>query len=331
MLNPLVSILIPLYNAEKYLEECLDSITAQTYKNLEVIIVNDGSSDNSLTIAERYEKKYNYIKVYSQENNGAASARNKAFLYSSGEYIQYLDADDILHPDKILTQIYALRECNFNPNIVSIGKWTRFFYDLDNIVFSSLKIYKNYNNTLDFLIDSWSNGHYSIIHSWLISRRIHEQVGVWDSRLSTLDDSVFFAKVANISKNILYVDDSIVYWRQDNSNSLSKQLSLKAMTSHLLAVDQYKGIVKEYLDDKDIRYALAMEYSKFIFRFYPENINYIEIVEERLKNLGFNKPLPMPTEKFRLSAKLIGFYPTVRLFKLKDSLVKKMHLIKDSK
>ena len=96
------------------------------------------------------------------------------------------------------------------------------------------------------------------------------------------------------------------------------------MESHLAACHKYVEIVKEKLDYPEMREALALEYSKFIYVAYPEYIDLIKEAEEAISGLGFNSPLPLPTKKFKFFEKMIGFYPTVRLFKLKDTLVSKM-------
>ena len=322
--NLLVSVLIPLYNAEKYFEECMESIINQTYKNLEVIIVNDGSTDNSLSLAKEYADKYKWIKVYSQENSGASIARNKAFSYSTGEYIQYLDDDDILHLDKIETQMQRLSEYDFDPEVIATCKWSRFFYNINNASFPPLNIYKDYDDTLKFLVDAWSNAHYSIIHSWLISRELHQKIRGWDKTISVLDDSVFFGKVAYKAKKIVYVSESKVYWRQDKTDSLSKNVSREGMKSHLLACDNYMYIIKEDLNYPGLKYALAMQYSIFIYRAYPMYMDLVKKAEDRIKELGYNTPFPMPTNKFRFMTKLMGFYPTARLFGTKDRFIKKI-------
>jgi len=325
---PLVSILIPLYNAEKYFDECMQSVVGQTYQNIEVIIVDDGSADKSLKIARRYEKEFDFIKVCTQENAGAASARNKAFGYSNGDYIQYLDADDILHPEKIALQIKALHKQSFDPFISAIGKWARFYVNPNNALVSELKIYKSYNHTLDFLVDTWSNAHYSIIHSWLISRELHNKAGLWDDNISVLDDGVFFARVAYASQQIICVPDSIVYWRQDNLKSLSKDTSEKGMRSHLMACNKYAEIVIDELEYPGMSYALALQYSICIYRAYPHHMNIVGEAEASLKRLGYNKPLAMPSKKFQLLNKVLGFYPTAWIFIQKDKTVGRMRNMK---
>ena len=328
MTNPLVSILIPLYNAEKYFDECIQSVLEQTYKNIEVIIVNDGSTDNSLNIANMYAKKYSFIKVIDQENKGAASARNKAFPFSSGEYIQYLDADDILHPDKIAMQIRRLNEHEFDPEIVATSAWSRFFYTCSQVSFPHLPLYQDYSDPLMFLRDAWQNNQNMIVQTWLTPRKLHIKAGHWDEGITTADDNLFFAKIVLKTTKILFVSESKVYWRQDNPNSLSSKQTHRDMSSYLKVCHSYHKMVKKQLDYPGMRYALAMEYSKCIYRSYPEFMDIVKEAESTVRELGFDEPLPMPTWKFRIFAEIIGFYPAARVFGFKDKIIKTIRRVK---
>src|SRR5699024_4231172 len=93
--NPLVSVIIPVYNVENYLEECLNTVLNQSYKNIETIAINDGSTDDSAKILEIYKKKYN-IKLIHQTNQGQSVARNRGINIAQGKYIYFLDADDFI-------------------------------------------------------------------------------------------------------------------------------------------------------------------------------------------------------------------------------------------
>lgn len=106
-MNPLVSVVIPAYNAAETIVECLESVRAQTYKNLEVLVVNDGSTDNTLTILKQYASVHKdlNLKIYSIENSGPASARNYAIARSEGEYVAFLDSDDRWASDKMEKQM----------------------------------------------------------------------------------------------------------------------------------------------------------------------------------------------------------------------------------
>ena len=100
MAKPKVSIIVPVYNVEKYLEKCLDSLVMQTLKDTEIIVVNDGSTDSSSEIIKKYEEKYENIKSYSKKNGGLSDARNYGLKYVTGEYVAFLDSDDYV--DKTL-------------------------------------------------------------------------------------------------------------------------------------------------------------------------------------------------------------------------------------
>ncbi len=96
---PLVSIIVPVYNVEKYLEKCVDSILSQTYKNIELILVDDGSTDKSSAICDEYEKRDPRVKVRHKQNGGQADARNQGIKMATGEYIGFIDSDDSVHPE----------------------------------------------------------------------------------------------------------------------------------------------------------------------------------------------------------------------------------------
>ena len=96
-----ISIIVPIYNTEKFLDKCLNSLVNQTYKNIEIILIDDGSTDNSLNICLDYQKKDNRIKVIHQENKGLSGARNRGFEESTGDYIWYIDSDDYIENDSL--------------------------------------------------------------------------------------------------------------------------------------------------------------------------------------------------------------------------------------
>ena len=94
-----ISVVIPVYNVEKYLEQCLDSVIAQSFEDIEVICVNDGSTDSSLEILKRYADNDSRIKIISQKNKGAGAARNVGIENAAGEYVYFMDSDDYLNAD----------------------------------------------------------------------------------------------------------------------------------------------------------------------------------------------------------------------------------------
>ena len=111
-MNEKISVLVPIYNAEKYIKRCIDSIINQSYKNIEVILIEDGSTDNSYNIIKEYQEKDDRIKIFSIENNGVADARNKAVDNSTGDYITFVDSDDYIEEDYIETLYTNLKKYN---------------------------------------------------------------------------------------------------------------------------------------------------------------------------------------------------------------------------
>ena len=122
-MDPLVSILIPAFNAEHWIAETLNSATNQTWARKEVIVVDDGSTDRTLEVARQYVCEN--VVVTSQTNQGAAAARNKALSLCQGDYIQWLDADDLIAPDKVALQMKAALE-EGNPRLLYSGEWAHF-------------------------------------------------------------------------------------------------------------------------------------------------------------------------------------------------------------
>lgn len=116
----LVSIVVPVYNAERYLDECLHSIVSQDYRNIEIIIINDGSNDNSLNLMRSWEKKDSRIILIDQENSGVSYTRNKAIKIASGEYITFIDADDIISSDFISVLLQSMVSTKADCSICNI-------------------------------------------------------------------------------------------------------------------------------------------------------------------------------------------------------------------
>src|SRR5690554_2562574 len=177
-MTKLVSILMPLYNAEKWLAQTIESVLAQTYSNWELIIVDDGSTDNSYEVAQCFAKKDSRIKVYKQKNKGACAARNKAFELSKGEYIQYLDADDLLSKNKIELQLKALEKAN-DSNAIANCSWQKFHKRGGDIDDKKQLIDKSYTKPLYWLTDSWLNGGHGAVMAWLIPRKLIAEAGLW--------------------------------------------------------------------------------------------------------------------------------------------------------
>ena len=171
---PLVSILVPSYNSKAFLTECLDSALRQTYPSVETIVVDDGSNDGSLELACSFRSRG--VRVIAQENQGQSGAVNTAFAAARGDYFQYLDADDVLHPRKIEMQVARL-QCA-EPTALASGAWARFRTSLSEAKFEPEAVWQDLA-PVDWLVQSWAGGGMMHVAGWLIPRRIVEAAGPW--------------------------------------------------------------------------------------------------------------------------------------------------------
>lgn len=276
MSNPLVSIIIPVYNSEKYLDETIKSAIDQTWKNKEVIVVDDGSTDNSLAIALRY--KNDFLRVFSQKNNGASAARNFGLKESTGDYIQFLDADDLLSPNKIEAQLEVLNNSNEHLALCTTVSFKQgeshlsipekhFWYksgSADPFDFLT-KLYGPEKNLKDYM-------GMITVHSWLTPRKVIQQAGFWNESLTLDDDGEFFCRVVLCSKGIKYSDDALAYYRHAvNGENLSSQNSLVAYKSLIKSTDLKCSHLKNSNPNIPIDKIMARHYWSIGVNSYPKH------------------------------------------------------------
>ncbi len=166
--EPLVSVIIPCYNSEKYISETLDSVINQAYKNWECIVVDDHSTDNSIDIVQEYCKKHDNIKSLTNPKKGAPAARNFGLENVRGEYIQFLDSDDLLSENKILKQVNCLKE---NDVQIVYGEWHFFYNNTLSKYNKKYPLFKQFNTSLDLILYMWNMDLFIASHSYLISTK----------------------------------------------------------------------------------------------------------------------------------------------------------------
>ncbi len=223
----LVSILIPAYNAERWVGSAIRSALDQTWKNVEVVVVDDGSTDGTLAAASEYKR--GDVQVIAQKNQGAAAARNRALAASSGSVIQYLDADDLLARDKVERQMKFLSE-----GVLCSGEWARFFEFPDRARFEQTALCKDLL-PVDWLVTAWTKELMMQPGAWLLDRELAMRAGPWDERLSLDDDGEYFTQVILAGRRIRFCPGAKTYYRIGNTNSLSWGKSPKAIRSSYLA------------------------------------------------------------------------------------------------
>lgn len=222
----MVTILVPVYNTSKYLRQCLDSITAQTYQNLQVVLVDDGSTDDSLSICEEYARKYSYIEVHHQANAGVAAARNKLLSYIAGDYVLFVDSDDWIEPQ---TVEYLVAEARYSQ--VDIVTCSAIINDGPITVKEIQKEEWSQERTvLEFLRHVIFNG--SLWNKLIKAERIK---GIqFAKEISYGEDALFIWQVLQRVQKVLITNRQLYHYRM-NEDSISHQtFGPKKMTGHIV-------------------------------------------------------------------------------------------------
>ena len=230
--NIKISIIIPIYNVEKYLNQCLDSVYKLDLKHKEIILINDGSTDNSLKIAQEYYKKNNEnTKLIIQKNQGLSGARNTGIKNSQGEYLFFLDSDDFIDSESL--EKFFQEGMKKNQEIL-IGNYFNYYLDKDNnekinLVKYSKKLVGIYNKSGDFFIESGMKDKTFIVVAWknlyrkdfLIKNNLFFENGLLH------EDNLFTLQAFRLAKKVGYSKEKFYYYRQDNPNSIMKTLKEK--------------------------------------------------------------------------------------------------------
>jgi glycosyltransferase involved in cell wall biosynthesis len=307
--EPLVSILIPAYNAEAFLAECVESALAQTYPAIEIVVVDDGSTDGTLAIARRYESSK--VKVISQSNGGQPAAYNTAAATAQGAYFQYLDADDLLHPEKIGKQVARL--AGASPTNVATGAWTRFIGHPGNARFIAQPVWTDLD-PITWLSMSWTGGGLMHVASWLVPRQVAERAGPWvvEMRWATNVDGDFFTRALLESDGCVFVADALAYYRSvPNSHSARRdRRSLAASLDVLLCMG---GALLEVEDSERTRLAFATILQDFVYSVYPGVPDLVASAESHIKRLGGARHRFPAGRSTTLLARLIGWKYAKRL------------------
>ena len=264
---PLVSILIPAYNSREWIADAICSAIAQTWPRIEIIVVDDGSTDDTLAIARRSEL-YG-VRVIAQRNQGAASARNAAYSVSKGDYIQWLDADDILAPDKVARQIEAIGPKGNKKTLLS-GAFGRFLYRPWEAKFVPTALWCDLSPS-EWLHRKLEQNIFMQTGTWLVSRELSEAAGPWDTRLLGDDDGEYFCRVLMASDGVQFVPEAKLYWRSFGYDSLGYiGLSARKCEAHWLSMQLHISYLLS-MEDSPSRRAACLRYLRTcLIYFYPE-------------------------------------------------------------
>jgi len=312
MTEPCVSILIPCHNAEPWIAATIESALAQTWPNTEIIVVDDGSTDDSAAIASRSIDRG--VRVVMQSNRGASAARNAALAQARGDFIQFLDADDLLSPTKIAAQISSL--ANHPANSVASCAWGRFAGDPAQARFIDAAVFRDFS-PMDFLVLAGTTGAMMHPAAWLVPRTVADRAGRWNESLSLNDDGEYFCRVLLASTGIAFCDEARTYYRSAQTGSLSQRRHEAARRSQFKSIELCEQHMLAAENSARTRRAVANQYQRFIYDFFPRSPELIRKAANRIARLGGSSQLkPAMGPRTAALARWLGWKNVWRLKQL---------------
>lgn len=307
---PLVSLLIPCHNAAPWLAATLESALAQTWAHKEIILVDDGSTDGSLALAQGFAARG--VRIFSQPNAGASAARNRALREARGDYFQFLDADDLLAPGKLTAQLALL--ATRPPDTVASCAWGRFTTDPAAARFVDEVVFRDFT-PLDFLVVAGETGAMMHPSAWLVPRGVAVRAGAWDESLSLNDDGEYFSRVALASSGLAFCADAAArsYYRSGLPGSLSQQRGARARQSQFHSLELITRRLLAAEDSPRVRRACAGYWRRFVHDFYPAPARLIAAAESEVRHLGESVGRPPMGPRTAALARLLGWRNVWRL------------------
>lgn len=308
MSRPLVSILIPCHNAAPWLAEAVESSVAQTWPEKEIVLVDDGSTDNSLEIARGFENRG--VRVLAQTNRGASAARNVALRASSGNYVQFLDADDLLDPGKIAAQMTIA--VSTGGNYAFCGSWSRFRQSISEAAFPAEPLCTN-AHPVDWMILKFEQNAMMHPGAWLLPRSLVDKIGPWDETLSLDDDGEYFSRAVLASSGVRFCPDAISYYRSSLRGSLSKRRTADAWESALRSLVLSSERLLKAENSPRTRKACATVFQRYIHETYPFAADCRERAAELVARHGGSDLRYEAGPRFQNVSRLLGWRLAKRL------------------
>lgn len=317
--NSLVSVIIPCFNADRWLSEAIDSCLAQGYQSIEIIVIDDGSTDGSLEIIKSYGDR---IIWETGSNQGGNCARNRGFARSNGDYIQFLDADDYLLPQKLERQVQFLETTGAD---VVYGDW-RHQYHLENgeVTLDDIKTSGNQPDILKSLLSDWW-----VSPACLLFRRsVVEASGGWDEALSAGQDRDFFLAVVMNGAQVSYQPACNSIYRRYGNVTVSSASRERYLENHIKILEKYETcLIKENRLSDVYKDALAQSYFVIARKYLAVNpALYSQLVEKTLSlSPKFQAQGSERTFIYSFSQKILGFRNMELLVVNLKQLSKKVH------
>jgi glycosyltransferase involved in cell wall biosynthesis len=307
MSRPTVSVIIPSYNAGPWLAATLESVLAQTWPALEIIVVDDGSTDDSRRVAQGFTGRG--VRLVEQPNRGASAARNHGLQHAHGDFIQFLDADDLLAPDKLERQVQALSAAG---DEIAAGPWGRFTDSPAAAVFVPEDNWRD-SDPVDWLVLNFAGRGMMPPAAWLAPRSLIAAAGPWNERLTLNDDGEYFCRVLLAARRVRFCAEARSFYRSNLPGSLSRQASVSAWESAYLSQDLCVQHLLARTDNAVTRRAGADLFQRLAFAAYPTAPEVVRRAEEKVAALGGSEQKPGGGSAFQMISGLFGWKAARRL------------------
>jgi len=317
----LVTIIIPAYNEADRIVPSLEKAfqyLRQSPLQYELIVVDDGSSDQTLEIARSFASRN--VSVITQNNQGAAAARNRAFSLCQGDFIQWLDADDLLSPNKISTQMARADEAQQKRALLS-SAWAYFAYRPQRARFLPTALWNDLS-PVEWLLRKMGQNLHMQTATWLVTRDITNAAGPWNTNLLGDDDGEYFCRILLASKGTVFVPDSKVYYRITDGNRLSYiGQSQRKMAAHLLSMELHIQYLRTLEDSQRVRRACLTYLQNWLPEFYSEGCECVQKAGKMATALGGRLDPPQLSWKYLWIQKSLG-WTTARQTQLQYNRIK---------
>lgn len=304
-MKPLVSIIIPAYNAESYLPYTLRSAIAQTWPHKEIIVINDGSTDRTLEVAKRLATKE--VRVVSTANQGLSAAVNHGLSLCQGDYVQELDADDILSPDKIQRQLEALRESDSRRTLLS-SPWAHFYYRTRIARFIPNSLWQDLSPA-EWLLRKMGENLHMQNATWLVSRELMEAAGPWDANLRYDQDGEYFCRVLLASDGTRFVRDARIFYRVSGSHSISHigDADKDKRISYMVSIKLHIKYLRSLEDSERVRQTCVTFLQNKLRYFYGREPEMVDELQTMAAQLGGHLEIPRLRPKYAWMKPVIGY------------------------
>ncbi len=313
-MKPVVSLIVPCYNAAPWLAETLESALAQTLQPCEIIVVDDGSTDGSLAVARHFEPCG--VHVITQANAGAATARNTGLQHATGDYVQFLDADDLLDADKLEQQVRLLRA--HGDDGIATCAWARFTRDSAAAEPDPHRELWRDLDPVQWMVLAAEHNLMMATATWLLPRAIVDRIGPWNTahRTNPIDDMEYFDRARAACRTVRFCPGPRTYYRSGLPGSLSRIRSDAAWRAISDTLHASTNLLLQLEDSPRTRHAAATRLQRYIHESYPALPELARTAAARVAALGGSDLQPEFGPARRHLSRLIGWKLTKRLHNL---------------